>query len=396
MLSRKWTQVGQIRTAVTLAGLCIGLTASTASTSAQPATSGNSGWLRCNSNGRSDSIGINVGNIGFPGLKSEAAIAALNQSAFGWVRLNIYWGWTELHRGEFNWQPIDDGLDRLQAAHVTPLVTITYPVPCWALGAPKGCKDARETVPPVQEWVNFVKTVVARYKQRVHHWEIWNEPDLVSSIDEPDPTRRLEEYRDNILIPGAQAVHSVDPTATVAGPTFAGIPGGHTGMGPDLRRALLIVLKGRGSDLIDEFTFHSYFPEDINAKAIEVRNTLRELGVPDKKPIWITETGFGSDRLGLAANVQGRDYVMGRQSQFLQDQTSIVLSHGNAQRVFWYALTDNRVDEDGYGLIDAPRGTELINSPAGAWHPRPAFSLLQSLVGSACGGKASGKPNHVP
>jgi GH35 family endo-1,4-beta-xylanase len=387
MLSKYWKQIAHIRIGVILAGLCIGFLAGTQSAAAQPATSGTATWLRCNSNGRSDSIGINVNNIGFPGLKSGAVIEALDQSAVGWVRINIYWGWTEQQRGAFNWQVIDDGLDRLEAAHVTPLVTITGPVPCWALGGPKGCKDARNTTPPAAEWTSFVRTVVTRYKQRVHYWEIWNEPDLAPSNDEPDPTRRLEEYRDNILIPGAQAVHSVDPTAKVAGPTFAGIPAGHTGMGPDLRRALLTVLKGRGADLIDIVTFHSYFPEDINAKAIEVRDVMKELGI-GQKPIWITETGLGPQHLGMAAKVQGRNYVLGQQSKFLQEQTFTVLSHGNAQKVFWFSLTAPSNAQDDYGLIDAPGGT---------WRPRPAFSMLQSLVTSSCGGKSNPtKANHVP
>jgi hypothetical protein len=379
MLSGNWRQIRQIQAVVILAGCCIVLLKGAASSAAQPAAGAGAPWLRCNSTGRTDSIGININNLAFSEINSDNVITALDQSGVGWVRANIYWGWIERQRGAINWQPIDAALDRLAAAHVTAMVTINGPVPCWASGGPKGCSDAHMVAPPVSEWVSFVKTVVTRYKQRVHYWEIWNEPDLVPAINEPDPAKRLQEYRNNILIPGAQAVHSVDPTAKVIGPTFAGIPGGHTGMGPDLHRALVTVLSPPASSLIDIVSFHSYFPEDINAKAIEVRNAMREVGMPDDKPIWITEIGLPRSHLAWAGQqYRGRGDLMQRQSDFVHQQTSMVLSHGNAQRVFWFTLSGTSDKDDDYDLIDRTGAT--------TWSPRPAYTRLQSLVSGSCGG----------
>ncbi len=371
------------RSAASLACLCIGLNLAPISCPAQQ-PSGGSAWQQCSSDGRSDSIGININNIRFLDLKNDSVIQALDQSETGWVRINVDWGWVEPRRGEINWQPIDDGLKRLAQAHVRTVITLNGPVPCWAMGNHEGCTLPLWFVPPASEWADFVSAVVTRYKDQVHDWEVWNEPDLHMYLYR-DPQQRLSTrerliaYRDQILIPGARAIHQADPTANVIGPTFAAIKEGDIATGSELRKALDLVLGGDASKLVDIVSFHSYSPEDMNAKAINVRNAMRDVGMGDK-PIWITEMGLGPEQLNFLDRAKGMSYLHQQQANYLVNQTETVLSHGNAQKVFWFALTDNHPPSDptaeNYGMIDVQGQT---------WHPRPPFLSLQSLVQQSCG-----------
>lgn len=329
--------------------------------------------------GRAGAFGINVGNLSWDALLQDNVLAALTQSGVGWIRINMYWGFTEHTRGQVDWRPTDAALSRLQRANIKALVTINGPTPCWALQDPRNCSSPQWAPENVTDWVQYVTAVVSRYRDRVHYWEIWNEPDLIHSMDVGDSNRRLNIYRDQILVPGAQAVHRADPNAKVIGPVFAAIPSGHTEMGSDLDRAFAQVMSGSGAHLVDIVSFHAYYPEDINEKAIAFRIAMRKVGMGGK-PIWITETGLPPDKLGIAAEVRGTAYGESRQAAFVTDAIK-VLATGNAQKVFWFALTDSQVSgvhTNHYGLVN--------NSDYRSynWKPRPAYITLQNVIRSTC------------
>jgi hypothetical protein len=106
----------------------------------------------------------------------------------------------------------------------------------------------------------------------------------------------------------------------------------------------------------------------------------------NSKPIWITEAGLHTVQLGIAmSNLKSLDnlnFAESKQAQFLTDQLNTVITHGNAQKVFWFALTDSTngsgTHTNHYGLIDNSDFKTF------SWKPRPAFLSLQGLVHSAC------------
>ncbi len=345
--------------------------------------SGSSPWMECDASGRAGAIGINVNNLSFDALASDNVIAALVKSGAGWVRISMYWGWIERAPGQFNWKAVDVGLNRLQAAQINALVTLAGPVPCWALDTTTGakCNSPRQTIPPVKPWVDFVTAAVSRYSKQVHYWEVWNEPDLIYSVDLDDPHERLTQYRDNILIPGAQAIHKADPAANVVGPALAAIPSGHTAVGTDLRNAFSTVMKGAGASNVDIVSIHSYFPDTVAAKVSALRDAMRAAGM-GTKPIWITEVGLKTEALGGNEARMGVKHAESRQAQFLQDEVGQALSNGSGSKVFWFALTDS-ANKDGehsnhFGLINNSDYKSF------SWQPRPAYSGLQQMIQSAC------------
>src|SRR5579863_3104811 len=95
------------------------------------ATATNS-WVSCDTNAKADAIGINVNNVPYDDLVNANLAAEMQQSGAGWTRFNLYWAWLEWTPGDYHWSKIDAALAALQKAHITPLVTLMGPVPCWA------------------------------------------------------------------------------------------------------------------------------------------------------------------------------------------------------------------------------------------------------------------------
>ena len=333
---------------------------------------------KCDVPGRSSAIGVNINNLSFQSLNAPNLVSAIRQSGATWIRINLFWAWTEPQPGVFNWQAADKGLAVLQANHINVLLTLLGPVPCWALAQKSAgtCTAPRVTVPPPGPWADFVRAAVTRYSGVVSYYEIWNEPDSRNGLDTPDNHQRLIDYRDNILIPGAQAVHAASPTAKVVAPVFATNASWGTGPGAGLEQALALVLGGSVGRSVDIVSLHTYLPYDPVESGRSAHSALRALGM-DERPLWLSEVGvapggrFADPEVYRAAQTS---LIRGKLSQILADQTF--------DKVFWFALTDstNRAGEhvDPFGLIDNSDYSTF------AWTPRPSFTALAQLSRSNC------------
>lgn len=335
-------------------------------------------WLECNADGKAGALGINVNNLSFGALESDNVMTALRNTGVAWIRINMYWAWTEREKGQFDWKDSDEAIARLQAAHINALITISGPVPCWALSSSGSgpCTKPQWTPPPGGEWSAYVAEVVKRYSRWVHYWEIWNEPDLIYDTGIADPKQRLVRYRDDILIPAAATVHRVDPNAKVVAPAFAAVPSGQTGPGPELEQALITTLSGSAASDVDIISLHSYFPESAENKAASARSALHRAGLGNK-PIWITEDGIGTD---TPSQLKDPKFNAGNQASFLSQEISGALESRAVQKIFWFALTDSMGHSNDYGLVGNRDYSTF------SWTPRPAYTQLQKLAAGQCGG----------
>jgi hypothetical protein len=131
-------------------------------------------------------------------------------------------------------------------------------------------------------WGARVLEVVNHFKDRVHVWEAWNEPNNTYGT--------APNYVAHILAPFYQAVKAADPTATVVGGTVCGMP---------LAYWQQIVTAG-GLDDMDVAGIHPYpghnrsFEEQGTIDQLpKLRAMLQRNGQPI--PIWVTELSWWSD-----------------------------------------------------------------------------------------------------
>jgi hypothetical protein len=132
-------------------------------------------------------------------------------------------------------------------------------------------------------WGTRVADVVAHWKNEVHYWEAWNEPN--ATYGSPSA------YVDNVLAPFYEAVKSVEPTAQVIGGTVVGM---------ELSYWQGIAAAG-GFRYMDIAAIHPYtghnrsFEEQGFAATYASLRALMATHGAASMPVWITEVGWWSN-----------------------------------------------------------------------------------------------------
>jgi hypothetical protein len=158
-------------------------------------------------------------------------------------------------------------------------------------------------------YVTFVQAAVARYSDRVRHWEIWNEQNETnflsySTNNQASRETVLDWYGNSLYLPAKAAILAIDPGAVVA---VGGITGlGASGVYPNSGNLWLTALIADiGIENIDAVAIHPYTSSAAQAADDHVafsqnfddiqliRNTLDGIGGPDVE-IWLTEFGWTS------------------------------------------------------------------------------------------------------
>ena len=151
-------------------------------------------------------FGVNVHNELQPKVYQSVADAGI-----GWVRVDFNWITFEPKQDKFDFSHWDGLVKNATARGLRVFGTIAY-TPAWAT---RGKPHTGVPNDPA-DWYDAVYRTVSRYKDTVHHWGMWNEPNLPNFWS---GTR--EQYIKDILKNGANAVHAADPNAKVCGPGLA-------------------------------------------------------------------------------------------------------------------------------------------------------------------------------
>ncbi len=291
-------------------------------------------------------------------------LEVVSQSATGWVREDFQLQRMEPTRGAIDWNWSDQMVATFTERGINILGILNGPTPGWANG---GMPDRSFYPPDPQVFADFASAVVTRYKGRIHHWQVWNEPDN-ATYWQPQPN--YAGYA-ALLKTVSSAIKAADPSAQVL---VAGV------VSPEPATSFLQTMADNGAwGAFDIIAIHPYTdprsPEDgqiASAGVGQVKALADRLGA---KPIWATEYGWSTatgDRGGsnqVAEDVQANYLVRG----------AALLRAAGAERVFWYNLKDNR-PSDGLGLLRYGAG----NADYG--QPKPALlafrTLNQQLVGT--------------
>lgn len=265
---------------------------------------------------------------------------------------NVTWADLEPAKGQWRFEKLDAYVS-LAEKHGTGLLLTLGGSPTWASANPqlKSNYYPGFTAEPskIEDWRDYVRTVVSRYKGRIQAYEIWNEPNLrdswSGSIDQ-----MLTLTRE-----ASPIIRNADPKALVVSPSATasyGVPW------------LAEFLQKGGGQYVDVIAYHFYVdpnlaPEEMLPIIQRVRKLLAENSFADK-PVWNTETGwlppakFESDE--IAAAFLARAFILSWAA--------------GVQRLYWYAWDNQYVALKTY-KIDTQTAT-----PAGR-----AYEVIQNWIG---------------
>lgn len=227
-------------------------------------------------------IGLGFEKLDRDVFDPEKAYAHVAASGVKWIRIQSGWARTEKERGVYDFAWLDRVVDTLVENGHWPWICLCYGNGLYDEAAAKvfgavGCPPIH-TEEQRAAWRRYVSTLVARYKGKVGHFEVWNEPDGDWCWKHGVSGREYGEF----VLATAAAIREGNPDAKVIGGSMCG-----DGL-PWLAEA---VATGAFDDLWG-FTYHCYTPDETD-NPVRVQN-LKAILRPRNPSIRIIQGESGS------------------------------------------------------------------------------------------------------
>ena len=334
--------------------------------------------------------------------QTEIALAAASGAKY--LSLDFDWRAIEKEPGVYAWGEVD-AVVALAKRHNVRLAPMLLFTPRWASSAAYAPVDYQRAPPTdYAAYRDFVYAVVNRYKPHgvspltadgygITDWIIWNEPNVHAKGEAPSPrefwTGSLEAYV-QLLRAGYEGAHAADPGCNVLNGALADVHWDDSGANLVAALERLYDPNGDGNandgarPFFDTLNVHTYPPGQPAAAWYQNRlgaivGLMKRFG-DEQKPIWITETGYGtaSGVPSASATALPASYV---DEQTQADAVRLVYqtcaAYPQVQRVFWWSLRDyysetsasNPAMEAHYGLVHVD------------FSPKPAYLAYGQLTG---------------
>ena len=283
-------------------------------------------------------IGLNV----FPGNRTAGPLVDqmrdISSIGVRYIRVNFWFDTIYMNapHSSPNFTRFDEMVDAADAAGLE-VLGILGPAPAWLTGS--------------GDWMGvfaqkYVTPVVSRYKGRVSHWEVWNEPD-----GSTPPLDGTPEMYFQLLTAAHNAIKAADPGAkVVAGATVNIVSEGGAKVAW-MNRLVDLGLKQQA----DILNFHYYSGLDVTL-ATAARTVVERTGLP----VWVTETG-----------IIGQD----RQLDYFNKNVPYIDKALNPERIYWYCYIQGEGEHeethpaDTYGIVTVYDGQR---------YESPLYGLLKS------------------
>ena len=316
-----------------------------------------------------------------------------------YIGLDFDWRRIEPRPGQYDWTHTDEvvALARRYDLYLVPMLLYT---PRWASTAPFAPLDYHRAPPAdADDYRDFVYAVVSRYKPYgtspltsgaygITDWVIWNEPNVRAHQKAPQPgefwTGSLETYL-RLLRAGYEGAHAADPGCNVLNGGLADVfwEEGELDLVTALEQFYDPDGDGNTADggrpYFDTLNVHTYQPGAPDTAWYEQRleavlRVMARFG-DGRKPVWITETGYGS----VEAPVDGSPYVDDEtQAEAVRMIYEVCSGYREVERVFWWSLRDYYSDASARNpAMEAHYGLLWAN-----FAPKPAYLAFARLTGS--------------
>ena len=274
------------------------------------------------------------------------------------VRLFPEWRTFEPAKGAWQW----DRADALVKAAANNKIEITAIL----LGSPPGSKQSHAfPMDDLDDWSNYVSTVVTRYKEQVRYWEVWNEGNGGFN----DGKHTTADYAKLALTTYA-AAKKADPSSKV-GLTVASFDA------PYLDQTIRAMAKEGKPNSFDYLCIHPYEiadglgDPDGEIPFLWMSRILRDMlktTAPDRAgtEIWISEVGRH------IAQKKGHVVTEADAAKALVKIYTMAIAQG-IQRTQWFEAQDPVGEESGFGLL------KRDGSPRASYQ---AFKTMTKLLGA--------------
>lgn len=256
------------------------------------------------------------------------AAALMREAGVGFVRMDFLWSDIEPEPGRFEWGRYERILSTLRGQGLSQMGVLAYS-PSWRSGH-------WNQPPDILSYVRYAREVVRRFKDRVRHWQIWNEPDHEEYWKPQDDLRAYLRLLKAVY----PVIKEEDPACRV-----------HLGgLSRALPRSLKNIYEGGGRaffDIADIHLFMNPLLPDALGGADDlyqgVRRVMRSFH-DGAKPIWFTEFGCP----GLQDPKAAPDWWLGRnptetvQAEWVRDAYGKALRWPGVEKVFWAFFRDTK------------------------------------------------------
>lgn len=286
----------------------------------------------------------------------DKAIKALKDLKVSIIRNEFSWNEIEIQKGVFEFERYDHIVKICEENNIAILGILGFTAPWTGQQWNSAPQDEKLLL-------NYVQTVVNRYKDSIKYWEFWNEPDSSIYWNPQDSMKAYTRLLKKVYV----AIKKADPSATVV----------LGGLANDQYYSLKRILSNGGENYFDIVNIHPYVTPDKHKGIQQIKyllnNVTKELEKKGlNKKIWFTEIACpGTNKLTACNWWIGKCQNEDQQAGFLEEVYSLLSAYENVEKIFWSMLRDTRHFKDGidyFGLI--------------RWDytPKPAFFAYKQII----------------
>lgn len=260
------------------------------------------------------------------------------------AREEFVWNWIEPSKGRFDWSFYDQVVDAQRRHGIRTYALLTY----WSDWT-KRC-----TAEGIADYCAYVRQVVRHFKDRIHCWEVWNEPNIFFwSCD--------RELYPQLLAQAYDAIKAEDPDAHVLGCSTSGI---------DIPFIKMTMEHGGKFDVL---SVHPY-RERLNDTAY-LSDLAAASKLVDGRPLWLTEIGFPSQLL--------KGWSERSQASLVARIYLLSIASGVVGTVSWYDFRN-----DGSDPFESEQNFGVVREDL---RPKPAYRTLATLGRTLAGLRPAGQ-----
>jgi hypothetical protein len=306
----------------------------------------------------------------------------MSEAGVTWARMFPGWGEFEPRPGQWKFDAADKMVAEAAKNNIHLSALFAYSAP-WAM--PYGVKGSAFPMQHLADWSQYCERVVAKYKDQVHYWEVWNEGNGSFKGHYADGHSDSTIDYAKLSIAAYAAAKKSDPNAKV-GLSVASYDA------PYLDETVLAQAKLKAPESFDYFCIHPYeiigglSEADGEIPYLWMAKLLRDemkIDAPDRPnpEIWITEIGrvIGNKKESQESDEVSEDVA----AKTLAKAYLMAIAQG-IQKVCWFEAQDPHGEPPGYGLL------HIDGAPRPSWTTMKAMTSVLGPVPKSIGWLALG------